>query len=105
VTSARFPDEATAPTCDGPNVKADAIYLLCRQHVPQQRCAEALSRSGGDSRRRRERSSGDEDEQQHRPDDPGPILQSCSGVCRPRDRATTAMGPIVIAIDGNSQSE
>lgn len=86
-------------------VSRQAIYLLCRQHVPQQRCAEALSSSGGDSRRRRERSSGDEDDQQHRLDDPGPILQSCSGVCRPGDRATTAMGPIVIAIDRSSQSE
>jgi len=42
-TSAMFPNEATAPTCYGPNVKAYAIYLLVRQHVPQERCAEALA--------------------------------------------------------------
>ncbi len=42
VTAAVFPGEATAPTCYGPNVKAYAIYLLCRQHVSQERCAEAL---------------------------------------------------------------
>jgi len=42
-TVAVFPPEASAPACCGPNVKAYAIYLLCRQHVPQQRCAEALA--------------------------------------------------------------
>jgi len=47
VTAAVFPTEATAPACYGPNVKAYAIYLLCRQHVPQQRCAEALSEMFG----------------------------------------------------------
>jgi len=47
VTAGVFPPQATAPTCYGPNVKAYAIYLLCRQHVPQQRCAEALSEMFG----------------------------------------------------------
>ena len=42
-TVASFPPEASAPACYGPNVKAYAIYLLCRQHVPQERCAEALA--------------------------------------------------------------
>lgn len=42
-TSATFPTQAPAPACYGPNVKAYAIYLLCRQHVPQERCAEALA--------------------------------------------------------------
>lgn len=42
-TSATFPAAATAPACYGPNVKAYAIYLLCRQHIPQERCTEALA--------------------------------------------------------------
>lgn len=46
-TTAAFPAEATAPACYGPNVKAYAIYLLCRQHVPHQRCAEALAEMFG----------------------------------------------------------
>ena len=46
-TTAGFPAAATAPTCYGPNVKAYAIYLLCRQHIPQERCAEALAEMFG----------------------------------------------------------
>lgn len=46
-TTAGFPAVATAPTCYGPNVKAYAIYLLCRQHIPQERCAEALAEMFG----------------------------------------------------------
>lgn len=46
-TSAPLPAEATSPACYGPNVKAYAIYLLCRQHVPQERCAEALAEMFG----------------------------------------------------------
>ena len=46
-TAAGFPVEASAPACYGPNVKAYAIYLLCRQHVPHQRCAEALAEMFG----------------------------------------------------------
>lgn len=37
------PPEATGPACYGPNVKAYAIYLLVRHHIPQERCAEALA--------------------------------------------------------------
>lgn len=46
-TTAAFPVEASAPACYGPNVKAYAIYLLCRQHVPHERCAEALAEMFG----------------------------------------------------------
>jgi transposase len=42
-TTAEFPAEATAPACYGPKVKAYAIYLMVRQHIPQERCAEALA--------------------------------------------------------------
>lgn len=46
-TSALLPAEATSPACYGPDVKAYAIYLLCRQHVPQERCAEPLAEMFG----------------------------------------------------------
>lgn len=42
-TTGAFPPEATAPACYGPRVRALAIYMLCRQHLPVGRCAELLS--------------------------------------------------------------
>lgn len=43
VTTAVFPDAATAPTCYGPGVAAVATYLLVRQHVPFARTVELLA--------------------------------------------------------------
>ena len=43
VTTAAFPPEARAPTCYGPGVKALGAYLLARQHVPVERCAEMMA--------------------------------------------------------------
>ncbi len=42
-TAGVFPAEATAPACYGPRLRALAIYMLCRQHLPVERCAELLS--------------------------------------------------------------
>lgn len=42
-TTAMFPPEAKAAACWGPHVRAVAIYLLVRHHVPIQRAAEILS--------------------------------------------------------------
>lgn len=42
VTAGVFPPEATGPTCWGPRVKAVAVYLLIRQHVPLERAHEAM---------------------------------------------------------------
>ena len=42
-TTAAFPTEATAPACYGPSIKAHALYLLCAQHLPRERCAQALA--------------------------------------------------------------
>ena len=42
-TTGAFPPEATAPACYGPRLRALAIYMLCRQHLPVGRCAELLS--------------------------------------------------------------
>lgn len=42
-TTATFPPEATGPTCYGPSIKAHALYLMCAQHVPRERCAQALA--------------------------------------------------------------
>lgn len=42
-TTAAFPPEATAPACYGPSIKAHALYLLCAQHLPRERCAQALA--------------------------------------------------------------
>jgi transposase len=42
VTTAVFPPEAKAPVCWGPEVRALALYLLDRQHLPLERCAELL---------------------------------------------------------------
>ena len=38
-----FPVEATCPTCWGPRAKAVAAYLMARQHLPLERCAEAMA--------------------------------------------------------------
>jgi transposase len=42
VTVGAFPAEATGPTCWGPGVKAAAVYLMVRQHVPLERAHEAM---------------------------------------------------------------
>ena len=42
-TSAAFPAEAAAPACWGPRVRAYAVYLMVRQHVPLERTAEILA--------------------------------------------------------------
>lgn len=43
VTTGRFPSEARAPTCYGPNVRAMALYLLHAQHLPVKRTRETLT--------------------------------------------------------------
>ena len=43
VTTAAFPDEASAPTCYGPGLAALGAYLLARQHLPVERAAECLA--------------------------------------------------------------
>ncbi len=43
VTKGRFPSEARAPTCYGPQVRAMALYLLHAQHLPVKRTKEALA--------------------------------------------------------------
>jgi transposase len=42
-TVADFPPEARAPVCWGPEVRAFAVYLLDRQHLPVGRSAELLA--------------------------------------------------------------
>src|SRR5450631_2255035 len=42
-TKADFPAEATAPACFGPAVRAAALYLLVRHHIPIVRAAEILT--------------------------------------------------------------
>ena len=42
-TTAVFPAEATGPACYGPSIKAHALYLMCAQHLPRERCAQALA--------------------------------------------------------------
>lgn len=42
-TKATLPAEARSTTCYGPGVRAVALYLLHRQHLPVERTAEALS--------------------------------------------------------------
>jgi transposase len=42
-TTAAFPPEAVAPACWGPRVRAYAVYLLVRQHLPIERTAEVLA--------------------------------------------------------------
>lgn len=43
LTSAPFPDQATAPSCYGPGLAAVATNLLARQHLPFARTAELLA--------------------------------------------------------------
>jgi transposase len=42
-TKAVFPPEARAYACYGPRLRAVALYLLARQHLPFERCQEALA--------------------------------------------------------------
>lgn len=42
-TVADFPPSAKAPVCWGPEVRSFAVYLLVRQHLPVERCAELLA--------------------------------------------------------------
>ena len=42
-TAGVFPSPARAPVCWGPEVRALAVYLMDRQHLPVMRCAELLS--------------------------------------------------------------
>jgi transposase len=42
-TTAEFPPEAKAPVCWGPGVRALAVYLLDRQHLPVERTGELLA--------------------------------------------------------------
>jgi transposase len=41
-TSGAFPEEATAPACYGPALRAYVCYLVTRQHIPVARVAELL---------------------------------------------------------------
>ena len=41
-TAGEFPSAARAPVCWGPEVRALAVYLMDRQHLPVARCAELL---------------------------------------------------------------
>ena len=41
-TTAAFPDTVRAPVSYGPRVRAVVTYLLARQHIPVERCAEAM---------------------------------------------------------------
>lgn len=43
VTAASFPADATAPAVYGPSIKAHALYLMCAQHLPRERCAQTLT--------------------------------------------------------------
>jgi transposase len=43
VTAGEFPPEATAPVVWGPGVRALAVYLMNRQHLPVERTAELLA--------------------------------------------------------------
>jgi transposase len=43
VTAGEFPPEATAPVAWGPGVRALAVYLMNRQHLPVERTAELLA--------------------------------------------------------------
>lgn len=42
-TAAAFPDGVRAPISYGPRVRAVVAYLLARQHIPLERCAEAMA--------------------------------------------------------------
>lgn len=41
-TTAAFPDSVRAPVSYGPRIRAVVTYLLARQHIPVERCAEAM---------------------------------------------------------------
>ncbi len=41
-TKAAFPTEARAYACYGPRLRGVAVYLLARQHLPFERCQEAI---------------------------------------------------------------
>jgi transposase len=41
-TRAGFPPEASAPAVYGPSIKAHALYLMCAQHIPRDRCAQTI---------------------------------------------------------------
>ena len=43
LASSSFPEEATAPTCYGPRIRALGIYLVSYQHLPYERAAEILT--------------------------------------------------------------
>lgn len=43
LASSSFPEEATAPTCYGPRIRALGIYLVSYQHLPFERAAEILT--------------------------------------------------------------
>jgi transposase len=43
LASSQFPEEATAPTCYGPRIRALGIYLVSYQHLPYERAAEILT--------------------------------------------------------------
>ena len=42
ITTGSFPPEATGPTCWGSRVKAVAVYLGIRPHIPLERAHEAM---------------------------------------------------------------
>ena len=42
-TAGAFPADARAPVCWGPGVRAFAVYLMDRQHIPLERTAELLA--------------------------------------------------------------
>ena len=41
-TAGLFPAGASAPAVYGPSIKAHAVYLMCAQHLPRERCAQTL---------------------------------------------------------------
>nr|WTB28917.1 transposase [Streptomyces sp. NBC_00830] len=43
ITAAHAPDPAASPAQYGPRIKALAVYLATRQHLPYERCAELLA--------------------------------------------------------------
>jgi hypothetical protein len=46
-TAARFPKEASAPACYGPNVRALVAYFSTAHFVPVERCAQILDEAFG----------------------------------------------------------
>lgn len=47
LTTGSFPDEASAPACYGPGLRALVCYLVARQHLPVARVAELLADTYG----------------------------------------------------------